>query len=79
LQPKSDPTRPFELSALSDREIQILRFIGRGYTTANIATELKISAKTVGTHRENLKNKLNAANSASLVQRATLMVESHVI
>lgn len=79
LRPKSDSTKPFELSALSDREIQILRLIGRGYATAAIAMELKISAKTVGTHRENLKNKLNAGNSATLVQRASLMVESHVI
>lgn len=77
--PNTDPTQPCELAALSDREIQILRLIGRGYTTAVIATELEISAKTVGTHRENLKNKLNAANSASLDHRASLLVESHVI
>ncbi len=79
LHPNADSAEPCALAALSDREIQILRLIGRGLTTAAIAMELKISAKTVGTHRENLKNKLDVENSASLVRKATLLVESHVI
>jgi DNA-binding NarL/FixJ family response regulator len=79
LQPNPDPAKPCALAALSDREIQILRFIGKGHTTAAIAQELKISPKTVGAHRENLKNKLGSGNSASLVQKATQLVESHVI
>lgn len=79
LHPHHDPSKPSNLSALSDREIQILRMIGTGHTTAAISKELCISVKTVGAHRENLKNKLNAANSASLVQMAVQMVENRVL
>lgn len=74
-----DSSKPLDLTALSDREIQILRMIGRGHTTASISKELNISVKTVGAHRENLKNKLNAANSASLVQKAVQLVENRVL
>jgi DNA-binding NarL/FixJ family response regulator len=79
LHPHSDPAKPADLATLSDREIQILRLIGRGQTTAAISKELNISTKTVGAHRENLKNKLNAANSASLVQKAVQLVETRVL
>jgi len=79
LHPRSDHSKPNSLSMLSDREIQILRLIGKGLTTAGISKELGISVKTVGTHRENLKNKLNVGNSATLVQKAILLVESHVL
>jgi DNA-binding NarL/FixJ family response regulator len=79
LYPNPDPGKPCALAALSDREILVLRLIGRGYSTAAIAMELKISAKAVATHRENLKNKLDVGNSASLVRKATLLVETHVI
>lgn len=79
LNPHPDPAKPASLSILSDREIQVLRLIGMGSTTAMISRELGISVKTVGTHRENLKNKLNAGNSASLVQKAVLLVETHVL
>ena len=79
LHPHHDPTKPSALASLSDREIQILRMIGRGQTTAAISQELCISVKTVGAHRENLKNKLNAANSASLVQKAVQLVENRVL
>lgn len=74
-----DPSKPSALAALSDREIQILRMIGRGQTTASISKELNISVKTVGAHRENLKNKLNAGNSASLVQMAVQLVENRIL
>jgi DNA-binding NarL/FixJ family response regulator len=79
LHPHHDPSKPTALAALSDREIQILRMIGRGQTTAAISKELGISVKTVGAHRENLKNKLNAGNSASLVQMAVQLVENRVL
>ncbi len=79
LHPHSDESKPTGLANLSDREIHVLRLIGRGYSTAAIAKGLNISAKTVGAHRENLKNKLNAGNSASLVRKAVQLVESHVL
>ena len=47
----ADFAKPAALATLSDREIQVLRLIGRGYTTAAISKELNIAAKTVGAHR----------------------------
>ena len=79
LHPNADPEKPDELANLTDREIQILRLIGGGQSTAAIASMLKISAKTVGAHRENLKNKLNAANSAELAKKAVQLVEKRVL
>ena len=79
LHPNSDPLKSSGLTHLTDREIQVLRLIGRGHGTAAIAQELHISTKTVGTHRENLKYKLSAENSAVLNQKAALLVEARVL
>ncbi len=73
------PNHSTILTGLTDRELHILRLIGNGQTTAAIAKMLSISPKTVGAHRENLKNKLNAVNGAALTQQATLLVESRVL
>lgn len=75
----SNFAKPAALANLSDREIQVLRLIGRGHTTAAISKELNIGVKTVGAHRENLKNKLNVANAASLIQKAVQLVEQRII
>jgi DNA-binding NarL/FixJ family response regulator len=74
-----DPALVPELAALTNREIQILRLIGRGHSTSMIARELGISAKTVGAHRENLKNKLDTNSSAELARRAFQLVENRVL
>lgn len=79
LHPNPDPSMPLALATLSEREIQILRLIGLGSTTASISKNLSISAKTVGAHRENLKNKLNAGNAASLVRKAIQLVENRIL
>jgi DNA-binding NarL/FixJ family response regulator len=79
LHSKNEPPKSFVLAALSDREMQILRLIGLGHTTASIAQSLHISMKTVGAHRENLKNKLNHANAGALARQAVQLVESHVL
>lgn len=55
---------------LTDREIHILQLIGRGLKPSQIAEELKISPRTVDTHRENIKQKLGVATSAQLMQHA---------
>ncbi|MEI9898093.1 MAG: response regulator transcription factor [Chthoniobacter sp.] len=75
----SGETRPSELSALTDRELQVLRLIGRGVSSARIAETLNISPKTVGAHRENLKNKLRLADAAELAQRAASLLEHRLL
>ncbi len=55
---------------LTDREIQILQMIGEGAGTSSIAEKLHISAKTVETHRANIKHKFNLQDSAALISFA---------
>jgi DNA-binding NarL/FixJ family response regulator len=63
------------MTALSNRELQVFRLIGQGRTTRQIAESLKLSIKTIESHREHLKHKLAIASSAELAQRATQWVE----
>ena len=58
------------ISKLSDRELQVLRRVGSGMSTREIAAELFISVKTVETHREHLKQKLELADSGELLRYA---------
>ncbi len=58
------------LSVLTPREIEILRLIGCGLTTAAIADKLHRSVKTVEWHRVSLGNKLGAANRVELARIA---------
>lgn len=55
------------LNSLSQREIEIIKFIKRGFSSKEIAESLEISVKTVEVHRYNILKKLNLKNSASLV------------
>jgi DNA-binding NarL/FixJ family response regulator len=58
------------IAKLSDRELQVLRRVGCGLSTREIAEELCISVKTVETHREHLKQKLELADSGELLRYA---------
>lgn len=55
---------------LTDRELQVFRLIGRGLGTRLIAESLHLSRKTIESHRENIKAKLQLASGSELVQRA---------
>ena len=68
------PTSP--VSHLSDKEIDVLRLIGKGLRTSEIASELSRSVKTVEAHRANLKEKLGLKNATELVRFAVQWVES---
>jgi DNA-binding NarL/FixJ family response regulator len=63
------------LENLSDREIQIFRFLGSGLGTRQIAELLSLSVKTVDSHCENIKHKLQISSSAELRRRAAKLVE----
>ena len=56
---------------LSEREVEVLRFLARGYTTAQTASELVISENTVKTHVRHILNKLEVGNRAEAVAKAT--------
>ena len=58
------------LGQLTNRELQVLRCIGRGLSAHEIGEELFISAKTVEVHREHIKHKLNLPTSGDLLRYA---------
>jgi DNA-binding NarL/FixJ family response regulator len=56
--------------SLSDRELQIIRFIAEGYTNSQIAAIVYLSNHTVNTHRKNIMKKLGVNNTAGIVMYA---------
>jgi len=57
---------------LSGRETEVLRLLGDGKATSEIAAKLKISLKTVQEYCARLKQKLDAANFSRLTRIAAL-------
>lgn len=55
---------------ITDREMEVLQYVTSGYSSPQIAKKLFISPRTVDTHRNNLMQKLNIHNTASLVRYA---------
>jgi DNA-binding NarL/FixJ family response regulator len=51
---------------LSDREIEIIRLVVNGKTSADIAEQLFISDHTVKTHRKNIARKTDTNNTSEL-------------
>jgi two-component system, NarL family, invasion response regulator UvrY len=54
------------VDVLTAREFEVFIALAKGQSVARIATTLFLSPRTVGTHLYNIKQKLNAANSAEL-------------
>ncbi len=54
------------LDVLSPREFEVFMALAKGKTTNEIAETLFLSPRTVGTHLYNIKQKLNANNSAEI-------------
>jgi len=59
-----------EINSLSDRELEIFAFIGRGFSVSELATELHVSVKTIETHQMRMKEKLALHSAAELRQKA---------
>jgi DNA-binding NarL/FixJ family response regulator len=58
------------IERLSDRELQVFQLIGASFSTREIAEQFKLSVKTIETHRENIKQKLQLRDAAELSRRA---------
>lgn len=52
---------------LTEREIEVLHFLSRGYTDTEIGEKLFLARSTIKTHRKNLLRKYDARNSCHLV------------
>jgi DNA-binding NarL/FixJ family response regulator len=58
------------IDRLSNRELQILRMIGKGISTRETALSLNLSIKTVESHRQRLMRKLNIKGGCQLLRYA---------
>ena len=68
------PRQESPIKSLSNREIEVYEMIGQGLTIQQIAARLHLSPKTVETHREKIKQKLNLKSSTELNRRAVQWV-----
>lgn len=64
------PTGALGAERLSDRELEVLRLIGRGDTPTQVAQRLGLSVKTVSTYRSRLLEKLELQTTADLIRFA---------
>jgi len=55
---------------LSARELEVLRLVAAGRSTREIAEQLNRSVKTIETHKQSIKTKLDADSPAMLVRKA---------
>lgn len=60
-------SKPQPDQTLTEREVEILGLICKGLSNPEIADRLKLSKRTVDKHRENLLQKTQSNNTASLV------------
>jgi ATP/maltotriose-dependent transcriptional regulator MalT len=58
---------------LSEREIQVLFLLGKGYSSKQIGQIIHISKHTVDTHRRKILKKLETANSIEAFKKAEEM------
>lgn len=65
--PRSEASEP-SLNVLSDRELEVFQLVGKGLGCKEIAINLNISVKTIETHKQRMKDKLNLPNGAELLR-----------
>lgn len=60
---------------LTEREFEVLKYVGQRFTSAEIAKTLNISKFTVNTYRKNLYSKLGTEDHAGIYSAAQLILE----
>ena len=68
---KARPTRPVNI--LSDRELQVLSLVARGYSSAQIAKQISVGVKTVETYRSRFAEKLGLRTRSDVIRFAVQM------
>ena len=68
---KAGSIRPANI--LSRRELQVLRLVARGYTSAEIAKQLFVGVKTIETYRSRLAEKLGLRTRSEVIRFAVQM------
>lgn len=69
-----EASSPIDL--LSNRELTVLRLIGQGYKTRQIAEKLHLSMKTVESYRAHIKEKLKLGDGTDLLKYAIQWVQN---
>jgi two-component system, NarL family, response regulator NreC len=64
------PANASHAASPTRREREVLKLIGEGATTKEVAQRLSISVKTAQAHRDNLKQKLELRSTAAMVRYA---------
>ncbi len=65
---EGDKSSATGVGKLSAREYEVLRLVGEGMQPQQISERLGISAKTVETHRFNIRRKLRLSSASELIQ-----------
>jgi DNA-binding CsgD family transcriptional regulator/tetratricopeptide (TPR) repeat protein len=71
LQPRKPPAPPAHPAGLSAREVEVLRLVANGMTSAQVAGELFISPNTVNRHLSSIYGKLGVSSRAAAARFAT--------
>jgi len=69
----ADLGRP-AVDRLTDREREVFELIGQGLSSRQIAVKLEVSPKTIETHREHIKDKLELTTGTELTRYAVQWV-----
>jgi DNA-binding NarL/FixJ family response regulator len=64
------------VECLSDRELEVFRLIGEGYSTREMADKLHLSVKTIETYRAHIKDKLDLEDANELLRCAIQWVNT---
>lgn len=63
------------LNQLSDRELELLEFLGAGLTRDEVADRMNVSVKTIETYRSRIKTKLHLESSLQVTRLAVQWIE----
>ena len=61
---------------LTDRELEVMRLFGEGWSTEEVASRLHLSPKTVDVHRAHIKEKLGLKTTPEFLRFAIRWVAS---
>jgi two-component system response regulator NreC len=68
---KTGPQEPIKI--LSDRELQVLQLVARGYSSTQIAKQIAVGVKTVETYRARFAEKLGLRTRSDVIRFAVQM------
>jgi len=72
-----DPGTADPVACLTDREFEVLRLIGFGFGSRQIAKKFNRSIKTIDAHRANIKEKLGLKTGIELIRFAAFWVKAN--